>query len=362
MSMANKNNNRRKFLKSSTLMATGTVMAPIFGNAHQEKNTKSDIGSNMDDGRIIGHGDFKYRINKKWGTQSLDEYPVMDCHEMVQDKAGRLLLLTNHPKNNMIIYDRSGKVLDTWTLGLNGAHGLTISNEGGQEFLYIAATTDHKVFKTDLNGKILLELDYPKETGKYDSPEKYLPTETAIGPNGDIYVADGYGLDYIIQYSSKGEFIRFWGGKGEDDNNFDCCHGVTLDDRDKGNPTLLITSRSKQEFKRFSLDGRHLETIPMPGCWICRPVIHGENLYFAVLVTKTWGAYDGCIAVLDKNNKIVSLPGADAPIYENGTLKEPMYDDFSFLNPHDVCIDDDGNIYVPQWMSGRTYPYKLERV
>lgn len=362
MSTPSKKNNRRKFLKSSTLLATGTFIAPTFGCNFQEKDMKTESNELASDGKIIGHGDFKYRINKKWGTQNLNETPVMDCHEMVQDKAGRLLLLTNHPKNNTIIYDRSGKVLDTWTLGLNGAHGLTISDEGGEEFLYIAATTDHKVFKTDLKGKVIMELDFPKETGAYESAEKYHPTETAISPNGDIYVADGYGLDHIMQYNAKGELIRFWGGKGEGDGNFDCCHGVTLDDRNKDNPTLLITSRSKQEFKRFSLDGRYLETISMPGCWICRPVIKGEHLYFAVLVTKTWGSYDGCVAVLDKDNKVVSLPGANGPSYENGILKAPQYDDFSFLNPHDVCVDNDGNIYVPQWMSGRTYPYMLERV
>jgi hypothetical protein len=33
-----------------------------------------------------------------------------------------------------------------------------------------------------------------------------------------------------------------------------------------------------------------------------------------------------------------------------------------FLHPHDVCVDGDENIYVPQWASGKTYPVKLERV
>ena len=145
------------------------------------------------------------------------------------------------------------------------------------------------------------------------------------------------------------------------ESQFDCCHGVTLDTRDKGDPTLLITSRSKQEFKRFSLDGTHLETVPLPGCWICRPVIKGDFLYFAVIVTKTWGAYDGCLIILDRENKVVSCPGGSAPEYADGALQPPLYDDISFLNPHDVCIDRDDNLYVPQWASGRTYPVMLER-
>lgn len=310
----------------------------------------------------IGHGNFRYKLRKDWGTQDIRQYPVMDCHEMVQDSTGRLFLLTNHPRNNVIIYDRSGKVLDTWTLNLKGAHGLTISNEFEEEVLYITSTTEHTVYKTDLNGRVLLEIPYPRETGQYASAEKYLPTETTIGPNGDIYIADGYGENYIMQYTQKGELVRFWGGKGDSESQFDCCHGITLDTRDNGDPSLLITSRSKQEFKRFALDGTHLETVPLPGCWICRPVIKGDYLYFAVIVTKTWGAYDGCLIILDKENKVVSCPGGSTPEYANGALQPPQYDDASFLNPHDVCIDRDDNLYVPQWASGRTYPVMLERL
>ena len=359
--MKNKENPRRSFLKTAAVMASGSLILPGFSKA-QDKKLKSMTRTKTPGSHIVGHGNFKYKVHKDWGVQDLGKYPVMDCHEMVQDKKGRLLLFTNHPANNMLIYDRSGKVLASWTLNLKGAHGLTLSQEGGEEFLYLATTSDHKVYKTDMKGKVILEIPYPKETGVYESEEKYLPTETAIGPNGDIYVADGYGENYIMQYNSKGELIRFWGGKGDEKGQFDCCHGITLDSRGSGDPTLLITSRSKQEFKRFTLEGEHLETISLPGCWICRPVIKGELLYFAVIVTKTWGAYDGCLAVLDKDNKVISFPGATPPTYDNGVLQPPDYDDYTFLNPHDVCIDTDDNIYVPQWSSGRTYPVMLERV
>ncbi len=311
---------------------------------------------------IIGHGEFRYKVDKGWGVQDPLKIPVNDCHEMVQDSRGRILLLTNEVKNNLIIYDKSGRVKDTWTLNLPGAHGLTLISEGGEEFLFITDYDLHQVFKTTLDGRIIMKLDFPSETGVYDRPEQYKPTEVAVAPNGDFYVADGYGENYIIQYSHEGEYIRHFGGKGDGEGKFDCCHGVTLDSRDPGNPTLLITSRSKNEFKRFSLYGDHLETIALPGCWICRPVIRGDHLYFAVIVTKTWDNYDGMIAVLDKNNQVISFPGGSTPNYLNGTLVAPVYDGETFLNPHDVCIDNDENIYVPQWNSGKTYPVKLIRV
>ena len=352
--MKNKTLDRRNFLSKTSILSASALAIPSisFNIISRRKPT----------GALIGHGDFKYHVDKEWGNQDSLKIPVNDCHEMVQDRKGRLFLLTNHEKNNVIIYDRSGRVLKTWTLNLPGAHGLTIADEGGEQVLFITDTDINKVYKTTLEGKVLIELNAPKEIENYSDSAKFKPTETTVAPNGDFYVADGYGENFITHYNSKGEYIRHFGGKGGSDVQFDCCHGVTLDSRDSANPTLLITSRSKQEFKRFTLDGKWLETIKLPGCWICRPVIKGENLYFAVIVTKNWGRYDGMVAVLDKNNKVISLPGGQQPDYENGVLKEALYDGNTFLNPHDVCVDNDENIYVPQWYSGKTYPIKLERV
>ena len=312
-------------------------------------------------GSIIGHGNFKYKVVKDWIDP--EAFKVKDCHEMVIDKKGRLILMTNETRNNVIILDRSGKVLKTWGNQFPGGHGLTIHDEGGEEFLYLTDHDRHQVYKTDLDGRILMTLDFPKETGIYSDAEDYKPTETAIGSNGDIYVADGYGKSFIIQYDSKGEYIRHFGGFDEEANNdkLNCSHGVCIDNRDAGNPTLLVTSRTTQEFKRYTLNGKHLETIKLPGCWICRPVIYRDYLFFAVIVSRNWFAYDGFLVILDKENKIISAPGGSEPSYANGQLQEIVYQDI-FLNPHDVCIDEDENIYVPQWFSGKTMPYKLEKV
>ena len=110
------------------------------------------------------------------------------------------------------------------------------------------------------------------------------------------------------------------------------------------------------------MDGQHIETIKLPGCYICRPVIKDDLIYFAVIITNNWDTYDGMIAVLDKNNKVISFPGGNKPNYLDGKLVPPVYDNMTFFNPHDVCLDNDENIYVPQWNSNKTYPLKLERV
>jgi hypothetical protein len=285
---------------------------------------------------------------------------------MVEDAKGRLIMITNETKNNILIYDKSGKLLESWGNSYPGGHGLTISNEGGEQFLFITDTDRNQVIKTDLKGREILKLDYPKETGVYAYPDQFTPTETAINPiNGDIYVADGYGMNFITQYSSKGEYIRHFGGRGSDNNQFQCCHGIIIDTRDTKNPTLIITDRSHTSLKRFTLEGIYLSTISVPGSFICRPVIKGKNMYAAVYRSTSEDLENsGYITIFDKNDKVISTPGGTKPLYRDNKLETQQKDNSftGFMHPHDVCIDNDENIYVPQWNSKKTYPVKLERI
>ncbi|MEX2511345.1 MAG: 6-bladed beta-propeller [Cyclobacteriaceae bacterium] len=355
--MKNNINPRREFIKKTGLsVLAGAVLPTIITNKSYAMKKET----------VLGHGSHRYKVIEGWGNLDPSKNPVNDCHEMVEDAKGRLILLTNETKNNVIIYDKSGKLLETWGTTYPGAHGLTISDEGGEEFLYISDNTRSQVIKTDLKGRELMVLDYPKETGNYQYPRQFVPTETAINPaNGDIYVVDGYGMNYVTQYDAKGKLIRQFGGTGNTDETFNCCHGILVDTRKKNNPTLMITDRANMQYKRFSLDGKHLKTIPMPGSFVCRPVLRGENIYAAVYRSTTQ-AYpnSGYITVLDADDKVVSTPGGTAPEYINGNLQEQRKDlSFQgFMHPHDVCVDRDENIYVPQWASQKTYPVKLERV
>lgn len=367
-------NSRRDFIKKTAVAGTALAATPAFGFHILKKPLQED--------EIIGHGDFKYKVIKDWAKMTVGHNPILNCHEMQMDSKGRLIMLGDHTDNNILVFDKSGKLIDYWGTRYPGGHGLTLHDEGGEDMLYIVdcgwfqdrsgkwTKQAGTVSKTTVDGRLLFMLPDPHTIGVYKEDEDYLPTETVVGPNGDIYVADGYGSDYILQFSPKGEFIKKWGGHNNVDENYNLqnAHGVAVDYRDKENPVLIVTSRATNSFKFFTLDGKYIKTLELPGAFVCRPVLDDQNIYSGVCWSRTREGKDyvrdtGFVTILDGNNVVVSNPGGEAPKYENGKL-QTMYQAQKpvFNHGHDVFVDEDKNLYVCQWNAHHTPPIKLERV
>ena len=62
---------------------------------------------------VLGQGKFRYRVVPGWGVLGAGT-PVRDCHGIVCDREGHVILLTNHTANNVIVYDRAGRLVHKW--------------------------------------------------------------------------------------------------------------------------------------------------------------------------------------------------------------------------------------------------------
>src|SRR5690606_12525033 len=170
------------------------------------------------------------------------------------------------------------------------------------------------------------------------------------------------GQQYILQYDENGKLKGWFGGRGEGDQFLDNAHGICIDNRN-GKATLLVTDRTRCCLKRFSLSGELMEIIELPGACVCRPVIHGDRIYAAVLSSPDiTQPSSGFVTILDKTNRVVANIGGSEPLYRNGQLQAMRQELPLFIHPHDVCVDRDENLYVAQWASGKVYPYKFERI
>jgi hypothetical protein len=311
----------------------------------------------------VGQGDFRYRVNRQWCKADPARFPVNNCHEMVMDRQQRLILLTDHPQNNILIFNAAGEVLDSWTLHLTSAHGLTLVNEDDQEYLWICDPYSGQVIKTTLQGQVVQTLPNAHALGIYRSTQFYAPTQTAVAGNGDIYVADGYGSQYVIQFSHDGRYLRHFGGRGTGVQQLDFAHGIAIDNRrGKEQQCVLVTSRRASCIKQFDLEGQYQGTVYLPGAFPCRPVVWNQY----VLVGLCWSGghlrpNSGFVVVLDSNNEVCAALGGHAVRDSQGLLCELVSDYSCFHHVHDVCADVDGNLYACEWNAGKIYPVKLER-
>lgn len=382
------NQSKRSFMQQSTSLGATLLMAGMTSSAKAHEPEKKPLpkAGRQAHGKIVGHGDFTYKVNMLWGNLDPNKVPVENCHGLDIDSKGRIVMVTDSDVNNFIIYSQDGKLLDAWGTQYPGAHSVKLSHENGEDFIYIVDCgwvldrnrPDNQwknkwyrqngfISKLTLDGKLVYTIGHPITLGIYTPEMRYQPTDICIAPNGDLYVTDGYGSDFVIHYDHNGKYIRHWGGRNNSNKAFNLknTHGIGVDTRDPNNHHLLVSSRAERQIKKYSLDGKLIGEIELPGAYVGGPIFKGEHFYAPVC----WSHIDnkmtpnsGFITILDKNNKVVSNPGGTAPEYKNGVLQpiQSTYDVFNHC--HAVCVDDDENIYVGQWNANQCYPIKLERV
>jgi peptidylglycine monooxygenase len=290
--------------------------------------------------------------------------------EIAVDSTGKFYVSVQEEGKGVQVYGADGKFIKA--LPLPGSlHGFVVRKDEGGEFLFGAVLGQQKVIKTTLDGEVVMEIPTSAFPEGKAGPKGLKLTNCDVAPNGDIYVVDGYGSNYVLRYDRNGKFLSRFGGKegvpeGERLNN---AHGIAIDTRQGANQaTVIATSRADKCFRRFTLEGKYLETIEVPGAMICRPVISGQELYAGVCwsstpeINKLPQNPSGFTVVLNAENKVISAPGGTEPVYENGQLKPLMQAERVFDHGHDVCVLENGDLIVCQWNAFQTYPIKLERV
>jgi peptidylamidoglycolate lyase len=348
--------NRREFLVSMSAALGACSVGSVLGQSQD-----ATVGA-----AVLGQGKYQWRVVPNWGVLDA-ETPVKDCHAMVQVKDGRLFLFTNETKNNIIIYDKAGKLLGKWGTEYPGAHGMTLTEVDGKEVLMLTDHNRSEVIQTDLEGKVLRTWAYPEKSGKYKQAAQYKPTHVAMVPDGGFIVVDGYGQNWAHRYDSKGEYLLSFGGNAKDDPaRLVCAHGAWVDNRPGGDNLVWVTSRSEGKLKRFTLEGKFVDELHLPASHPNFIVPFGEYTVIPHLRGNT-GVMDkadknGFITILGPDRKVISSLGTDPVVYQNGVPNPMGANSKLFTFPHGLLIDDEQNIYVAQWNSGKTYPIKLERV
>ena len=167
-------------------------------------------------------------------------------------------------------------------------------------------------------------------------------TSADAAPNGDIYVADGYGTSWIFVFDQNGKFKKQFGGPVEP-FKLSNCHKVHVDTRFEP-ARLFLCDRGNNRILHASLEGEMLGVIADQD--LRRPSsasFHGDLACVAEIA--------GRVTVWDKAGKLVAELGRNDTKGESNTpgVKPADWRDNVVTSPHGITFDGSGNILETEW-------------
>src|SRR6266487_3063415 len=168
-------------------------------------------------------------------TKFVESFPnatgaARDTVSVAADGKGSILVLrrSNPP---VLIYDREGKLVNSWGTGLFvDTHNIDVDRFG---FVWIGDRNGQIVYKFTMDGKQLMSIGTKGVKGDDTSTYAFnRASDVFVAPNGDVFVADGYENHRIVHYTKDGKFINIIGGiKGRGPGQFNAVHGVAMDSK-----------------------------------------------------------------------------------------------------------------------------------
>jgi len=197
------------------------------------------------------------------------------------DRTGVIYVLQRGDKADPVIaVDKEGKTLRSFGKGMfTVPHSVRIDGDGNVWTVDAGSST---ILKFTPQGKKLQQIDVGEIAvgDKCAFPTLCGTTDLTFGPNGRLFISDGYGNARILEYTAEGKRLKVWGGAGTGPGQFNIPHGIAY----QGN-TVYVADRGNSRVQRFDLDGRYL------GEWtnLGRPFalkVSGGALWVSSMLTK----------------------------------------------------------------------------
>lgn len=269
---------------------------------------------------IFGQGTHQYTVQENWWTLP-EGWEFGWVPAVAVDSQDRVYVYSRseHP---MVVFDRDGNFIDSWGDDiLKDAHGIFIDADDN---IYCTEREPHVIRKFTADGELLMTLGTPDVPGAEGEPFN-LPTDFALGPDGEMYISDGYGNARVHKYSPDGELIKSWGQPGTGPGEFDLPHCVRVDPRNR----LMVADRENNRIQFFTLDGEYIEE------WgdLLQPdtiyIDEDDLVYIAELGQR--------ISIMTLDGEVISQWGS-----ERGSTVPGEF----MACPHGIWLDSHGDIYV----------------
>ncbi len=205
----------------------------------------------------LGKGTYQYELVKKWAQfPAFFEFDGVEKTGGVVDAAcdadDRVYVLcrANHP---VMVFNPDGTFVGSWGEGhFRWPHGIFIDAEGS---VWITDAQTHTVEKFTPSGKLLLRLG----TRDWGTPllrraPFNMPTGLAIGPDGNLFISDGYANYLVHKFTPGGRLVKTWGGPGTGPGEFALPHFIGVD----RHGMVYVCDRENRRVQIFDGDGNYV--------------------------------------------------------------------------------------------------------
>jgi len=189
-----------------------------------------------------------------------------------------------------------------------GAHSIRVDLQGN---IWLVDAPGHVVYKLNADRQEIMRLGTRDVSGT--GPNQFnLPTDVAFGPDGDIFVTDGYGSARVVRYTRDGKFVLQWGSRGKGPGEFGLPHNLAIDRHGR----VYVNDRDNQRIEIFDPNGKFL------GQW------SGTGGISGLAITNDQRIWTGGVLRDLDGNIVGQLPG------------DP--------GGHGVAVTDSGDVYIAQ--------------
>jgi outer membrane protein assembly factor BamB len=308
---------RRRFI-TLTGLASSSVLIPSFARTDRLFAASPVLGQ-------------EYRVVRGWPQAGC---PQVQCRGIDGDHRGRIYVAGNeqHP---VLMLDAAGKYLGDWGRGVLAApHGVRVQGKT----VWVTDVKTHQVHQFTRKGELICSFGRKGEAG--DAPDQFdRPTDFAFGPDGAVYISDGYGNTRVVCLKPNGEVRKIWGEKGDGPGQFDLVHAIAIDRQG----LVYVGDRNNSRIQIFDLDGN------FKGQW--------------KHVGKPYGLYacqDGTLIVcgLESDSekfRVLKLASDGEVLAEFGETGDGPG---QFLMAHSVYADQDGGVFVADGTANRVQKFQ----
>jgi DNA-binding beta-propeller fold protein YncE len=191
-----------------------------------------------------------YKVDPAWPKRPAD-HPWAEMPGVAIDAQDRVYCFTRADPP-VQVFDAEGNFIRSWGQDLfQSAHHIKVDHQGN---IWLADIKLHVVRKCTPEGKLLLTLGTPGVEGN-DEAHFNMPTDVAITPGGDVFVADGYGNARVVHFDKHGKFVKTWGTLGSNPGQFSTMHAIAADSQGR----LYVADRNNVRVQVFDQAGKLLD-------------------------------------------------------------------------------------------------------